>query len=106
LENKQVCICGETSAVRESIFLFVSMGADQKFIHSIHKTDAEKVLDNCLKMEDAKEIDEYLKEILMVSEARSSFCFFLNIGRAVMNTKGFYAYLSLTLSSTISTPMP
>ena len=72
--NKQVCICGEAAAVRESIFLFVGMGADnismvpssipaaKQFILGIRKEDAEKALGTILEMEDAKEIKAFLKD--------------------------------------------
>jgi len=74
--GKQVCICGEAAAVKESIFLFVGMGADhismvpsaipgaKKFIRSVSKQDAQKALKVCLEMEDAKEIGVYLKKRL------------------------------------------
>lgn len=75
--EKQVCICGEAAAVKESIFLFIGMGADhismvpsaipgaKQFIRSVNQTDAKKALKVCLEMEDAKEIGDYLREILL-----------------------------------------
>ncbi len=74
--DKQLCICGEAAAVKESIFLFIGMGVDhismvpsaipgaKKFIRSVNQADAEKALKVCLKMEDAKEIGAYLKKRL------------------------------------------
>jgi phosphotransferase system, enzyme I, PtsP len=74
--NKQVCICGEAAAVRESIYLFVGMGANnismvpaaipaaKQFILGITKKDATEALATCIEMEDAKEIESYLKERL------------------------------------------
>lgn len=73
--EKPLCICGEAAAVKESIFLFVGMGADhlsmapsaipgaKQFIRSVSRTDARDALKTCLKMEDAGEIAEYLKKI-------------------------------------------
>ena len=72
--NKEVCICGEAAAVRESIFLFLGMGADnismvpsaiptaKQFIRSIKQTDATNALIECLDMEDAKEIQAFLTD--------------------------------------------
>ena len=73
--EKPLCICGEAAAVKESIFLFVGMGADhlsmapsaipgaKQFIRSVSRSDARDALKTCLKMEDAGEIAEYLKKI-------------------------------------------
>ena len=74
--GKQVCICGEAAAVRESIFLFIAMGVDhismvpsvipgtKQFIRSVSQADAQKALKACLEMEDAKEIAAYLEKTL------------------------------------------
>lgn len=74
--GKPLCICGEAAAVKESIFLFVGMGARQismvpsaipeakRFIRSVRATDAEKALAECLAMEDAAEIKAYLQGCL------------------------------------------
>ena len=74
--KKQVCICGEAAATRESIFLFIGMGADhlsmipsaipaaKKFIRSIKQADAEIVLQNCLRMETGDEIAAFLQTAL------------------------------------------
>ncbi|VVS91417.1 phosphoenolpyruvate--protein phosphotransferase [Desulfoluna spongiiphila] len=70
--GKNLCICGEAAAVKESIFLFIGMGARQismvpsaipeakRFIRSVRAADAEKALADCLDMEDAAEIKAYL----------------------------------------------
>jgi len=72
--SKQVCICGEAAGVRECIFLFVGMGADnismvpsaipaaKGFIRSIRQADAESALADCLDMEDANEIQGFLTD--------------------------------------------
>ncbi len=74
--EKQLCICGEAAAVKESIFLFIGMGADhismvpsaipgaKQFIRSVRQKDAQKALKECLEMEDATEIAAYLKKTL------------------------------------------
>ena len=74
--NKQVCICGEAAAIRESIFLFIGMGADhfsmvpsavptaKEFIRSVKRTNAEAALRNCLRMETANEIGAFLQTAL------------------------------------------
>ena len=74
--EKQVCICGEAAAVRESIFLFIGMGADhismvpsaipaaKQFIRSVNQKDAQKALAVCIEMEEAKEIADFLKKKL------------------------------------------
>lgn len=73
--NKQVCICGEAASVRESILLFVGMGADnismvpsaipaaKQFILGITQKGAEEALTTCLEMEDAKEIKDHLNDV-------------------------------------------
>jgi len=80
--EKQVCICGEAGAVRESIFLFIGMGADhismvpsaipaaKQFIRSVSHKDAQAALKACLEMEDAKEIAAYLSETLFLSDRK------------------------------------
>lgn len=74
--KKPLCICGEAAAVKESIFLFIGMNADRfsmipssipnakQFIRSVSQKDAQKALSTCLGMEDADEIQTYLKQIL------------------------------------------
>jgi phosphotransferase system enzyme I (PtsP) len=72
--EKQLCICGEAAAVKESIFLFIGMGVDhismvpsaipgiKQFIRSVSHADAETALKACLEMEDANEIAAYLEK--------------------------------------------
>ncbi len=72
--DKQVCICGEAASVRESIFLFIGMGANQlsmipssipaakQFICAVRQSDAQTALRACLKMETGDEIAAFLKE--------------------------------------------
>ncbi len=74
--NKKLCICGEAAAIKESIYLFVGMGADaismvpsaipgaKEFIRSVSSEDAQAALKACLAMEEAGEIEAYLKERL------------------------------------------
>lgn len=76
-QGKKVCICGEAASVKETLFLFIGMGADhismvpsaipgaKQFINGVKKSNAKKALDKCLLMEDAEEISHYLKEILI-----------------------------------------
>jgi phosphotransferase system enzyme I (PtsP) len=70
--DKQLCICGEAAAVKESIFLFLGMGVDhismvpsaipgvKQFIRSVSHADAKTALKACLEMEEAQEIAAYL----------------------------------------------
>lgn len=72
--DKQLCICGEAAAVKESIFLFIGMGVDhismvpsaipgvKQFIRSVSHADAKTALKACLEMEDAGEIKAYLEK--------------------------------------------
>ena len=74
--NKIVSICGESAANIHCAYLFVGMGIDhlsmnpvsvpiiKKMIRQIKKSDAEKDLQQVLKMEDAKEISNFLNEVL------------------------------------------
>ena len=74
--EKPLCICGEAASIRESVFLFIGMNADRismvpsaipgvkQFIRSVSQKDAKEALNDCLKMEDAEEIETYLKQIL------------------------------------------
>lgn len=77
--GKQVCICGEAAATRESIFLFIGMGADhlsmvpsaipvaKEFIRSVKRADAEAALKDCLRMETGDEIAAYIQATLRPS---------------------------------------
>jgi len=70
--EKKVCICGEAASIKESIFLFIGMGAShismvpsnipiiKGFIRSINQSDAQDTLKECLKMESAKEIEKLI----------------------------------------------
>lgn len=74
--GKMLCICGEAASVKESIFLFLGMGADRismvpsaipeakQFIRSVSAADARKTLAACLEMEDAGEIKRYIGDCL------------------------------------------
>jgi phosphotransferase system enzyme I (PtsP) len=74
--EKQLCICGEAAAVKQSIFLFIGMGVDhlsmvpsaipgiKQFIRSVSQKNAQTALKDCLEMEDAGEIAAYLGERL------------------------------------------
>ena len=76
--DKQLCICGEAAAVKESIFLFIGMGVDhismvpsaipgvKQFIRSVSQSDAQNALKRCLEMEDAKEIAAFLMKTLVL----------------------------------------
>ncbi|MFZ2634490.1 MAG: phosphoenolpyruvate--protein phosphotransferase [Desulfosalsimonadaceae bacterium] len=74
--GKQACICGEAAGVRECLFLFVGMGADdvsmtpsaipavKQFIRGIRQSDARRVLEACLAMEDAGQIRDCVRDFL------------------------------------------
>lgn len=76
--GKQLCICGEAAAVKESIFLFIGMGADtismvpsaipaaKQFIRSVSRADAQSALKACLEMEDAGEITAHLAKTFVL----------------------------------------
>jgi phosphotransferase system enzyme I (PtsP) len=70
--NKSVSICGEAASNSKCAYLFLGMGVDQlsmnaasvpiikDLIRKIRLTDAKKALDRVLRMEDAKEIANFL----------------------------------------------
>ncbi|MDO9262897.1 MAG: phosphoenolpyruvate--protein phosphotransferase [Desulfosalsimonadaceae bacterium] len=74
--GKQACICGEAAGVMECLFLFVGMGADyvsmtpsaipavKRFIRGIRQSDARRVLEACLTMEDAGQIRDCVRDFL------------------------------------------
>ncbi len=74
--DKQVCICGEAAGTKECLFLFIGMGADdvsmtpsaipaaKQFIRSIRQSDARRILETCLAMEDAGQIKACVRDFL------------------------------------------
>ena len=74
--DKQVCICGEAGRIKECLFLFIGMGADdiimtpsaipaaKQFIRGIRQSDARHVLEACLTMEDAGQIRAHVSAFL------------------------------------------
>ncbi|KPA09162.1 phosphoenolpyruvate-protein phosphotransferase [Candidatus Magnetomorum sp. HK-1] len=74
--NKSVSICGESAANIHCAYLFVGMGIDnlsmnsvsvpmiKKMIRQIKKSDAEEDLKKVLKMEEAREIKNFLNGVL------------------------------------------
>jgi len=74
--GREVCICGEAAGIRECLFLFIGMGADdismtpssipaaKQFIRGILQSDARSALETCLEMEDAGQIRAYIRDFL------------------------------------------
>ncbi|RJP87707.1 MAG: phosphoenolpyruvate--protein phosphotransferase [Desulfobacteraceae bacterium] len=74
--DKHVCICGEAGRIKECLFLFIGMGADdismtpsaipaaKQFIRGIRLSDARQVLEACLTMEDAGQIRGHVADFL------------------------------------------
>lgn len=77
--GREVCICGEAAGIREGLFLFVGMGADdismtpssipaaKQLIRGMYQADARRVLEDCLKMESADEIRKRVSGFLVSS---------------------------------------